>query len=1176
VWVGVALVARTALGQSLASAEGEAQWVGGAPEVGQQTSGNSTSSPAVQRQDWGQEEGVQIAQDSQFKTSMIPSTSRPRISEQLAAGERHRKQYYSSKVVSQVREEKRIGEHFLQETVHFPPLTLSQGDMLLVVPLISLIIVSIVGNCLVCVAIFTDRRLRKLGNAFIVSLAIADLLVSCLVMTFALCNDLMNYWMFGDWFCDIWISCDVMCSTASILNLCAISLDRFIHIKDCLFYNQWMTKKVALSAVVAIWFISGLVSFVPITLGWHKPPDSIGFPLAGSSGAPSGGASASASVARLQQVASLSLRLQQSQQQQSPRVAPQEAAAAVLLGAPLGLGGGHWLGAGNSSAVNDNYAKEEGDWRPARARRGAQMAAEDRAPRGDSEKQRQRRSQMERGNHSDQRNIDTLQADFIGPVYLRGDNGGAERGPHLAQSRGARNEKMDLDWGQGGESGQGGGETGPPCRNGDKLNYSLGLAGKGSKKDGRGKGAPAGRPHEAGPIDSQLAAARQTETGEEEEADLVWRRRASQQPPTDNGHSRGAPAATMGARVARSTSGVRELATRDRLADHLSAPLGDHSSGRLGERAAQEAPQVAPPHQQQPGLAGNQQQQLGPTQQQQQQGQQLPQCTLTLTPTYAVVSSTISFYIPCLIMLGLYSKLFVCAQRHVRNIRAITRPIPAPTSGPLLATGGPLVRAASSRGHTHGAEAAEQSSAVCAPSAAKTVEAAELETDLNNNSRPNAGPPNSRGKRPSVTFAPCEPAHQQQQQQQQQTRVSAPPTRTWLKLGRPRRPPSGCGPPSAAGATGQQWAPAGLHSGGEREPFLPARPPAVQVRPHEPSEDSKGRPYAPTEREQQSAGSASSASSAAKSAGQSGHTSGLAAKLLGRGRPTLAGGSSASEGEGARTSGGRAEAKEAPARATPQTVAARLGAGLKLVRLSSAGSANGSLAAGQQQQLGALGGSLLGGQAHNAELMGSNQSELANQQAAAAAAKQQTTSQLATHKAAITLGIIMGTFLFCWVPFFCLNIIRAFCVDCIPSSMFRAFTWLGYANSALNPIIYGIHNTEFRNAFNRIFFKHLSLKNGRQYLSRRFSYDLRHQHHQHHHHHHQHHHLQPQQQHSFRRHLDDNHVADSSCALQQETLQHLAGQQAPSAVCRPPPTCTNQPSSTSGGQPSGPQAALLA
>lgn len=72
------------------------------------------------------------------------------------------------------------------------------------------------------------------------------------------------------------------------------------------------------------------------------------------------------------------------------------------------------------------------------------------------------------------------------------------------------------------------------------------------------------------------------------------------------------------------------------------------------------------------------------------------------------------------------------------------------------------------------------------------------------------------------------------------------------------------------------------------------------------------------------------------------------------------------------------------------------------------------------------------------------------------------------HKAAITVGVIMGVFLICWVPFFCVNIVAAFCKTCIAGQTFKILSWLGYSNSAFNPIIYSIFNTEFRAAFKRI------------------------------------------------------------------------------------------------------------
>ncbi|XP_055304068.1 dopamine receptor 1 isoform X2 [Sitodiplosis mosellana] len=90
-------------------------------------------------------------------------------------------------------------------------------------------------------------------------------------MTFAGVNDLLGYWVFGAQFCDTWVAFDVMCSTASILNLCAISLDRYIHIKDPLRYGRWVTRRVAVLSIVTIWLLAALVSFVPISFGLHRP-----------------------------------------------------------------------------------------------------------------------------------------------------------------------------------------------------------------------------------------------------------------------------------------------------------------------------------------------------------------------------------------------------------------------------------------------------------------------------------------------------------------------------------------------------------------------------------------------------------------------------------------------------------------------------------------------------------------------------------------------------------------------------------------------------------------------------------------------------------------------------------------------------------------------------------------
>ncbi|XP_059803880.1 beta-1 adrenergic receptor [Hypanus sabinus] len=73
------------------------------------------------------------------------------------------------------------------------------------------------------------------------------------------------------------------------------------------------------------------------------------------------------------------------------------------------------------------------------------------------------------------------------------------------------------------------------------------------------------------------------------------------------------------------------------------------------------------------------------------------------------------------------------------------------------------------------------------------------------------------------------------------------------------------------------------------------------------------------------------------------------------------------------------------------------------------------------------------------------------------------------HKALKTLGIIMGTFTLCWLPFFVANVVKAFRPDIVPGKLFVFLNWLGYVNSAFNPIIY-CKSPDFRAAFKKLLF----------------------------------------------------------------------------------------------------------
>ncbi|XP_043926624.1 5-hydroxytryptamine receptor 2B [Protopterus annectens] len=133
--------------------------------------------------------------------------------------------------------------------------------------LIFLVIIpTIGGNILVILAVSLEKKLQNATNYFLMSLAAADLLVGMLVMPIALLIILFNSkWPLPEGLCPIWIFLDVLFSTASIMHLCAISLDRYIAIKRPIQHNQFNSRTKALIKITVVWLISiGIAIPIPI------------------------------------------------------------------------------------------------------------------------------------------------------------------------------------------------------------------------------------------------------------------------------------------------------------------------------------------------------------------------------------------------------------------------------------------------------------------------------------------------------------------------------------------------------------------------------------------------------------------------------------------------------------------------------------------------------------------------------------------------------------------------------------------------------------------------------------------------------------------------------------------------------------------------------------------------
>nr|XP_023664076.1 5-hydroxytryptamine receptor 4-like isoform X2 [Paramormyrops kingsleyae] len=137
--------------------------------------------------------------------------------------------------------------------------------------LAAIIVLTVLGNLLVMVALCKDRQLRKKKtNYFIVSLAFADLLVALVVMPFAAIELTTGSWRYGKTCCLIRTSLDVLLTTASILHLCCIALDRYYAIccQPLVYRNKMTPIRVALM-LGGCWIIPSIISFLPIMQSWN-------------------------------------------------------------------------------------------------------------------------------------------------------------------------------------------------------------------------------------------------------------------------------------------------------------------------------------------------------------------------------------------------------------------------------------------------------------------------------------------------------------------------------------------------------------------------------------------------------------------------------------------------------------------------------------------------------------------------------------------------------------------------------------------------------------------------------------------------------------------------------------------------------------------------------------------
>ena len=132
---------------------------------------------------------------------------------------------------------------------------------------IIIVILTVLGNTLVCVAIYVDRRLRSPTNWFIGSLAVSDLFYALIALPFRIASVVVSIPHVA--FCMVWIWVDMFCVAASIANLVVIAVDRYLTITKPFEYQLKMTKRRSYCAICGVWAYAAALATLSI-LKWPE------------------------------------------------------------------------------------------------------------------------------------------------------------------------------------------------------------------------------------------------------------------------------------------------------------------------------------------------------------------------------------------------------------------------------------------------------------------------------------------------------------------------------------------------------------------------------------------------------------------------------------------------------------------------------------------------------------------------------------------------------------------------------------------------------------------------------------------------------------------------------------------------------------------------------------------
>ncbi|XP_033733533.1 QRFP-like peptide receptor isoform X2 [Pecten maximus] len=119
-------------------------------------------------------------------------------------------------------------------------------------------VVDVVGNVIVVIIIYLNKRMRSTTNILILNLAVSDIMVGLFCMWVHLGNQISTNWPFGPFICKASTFTQVFAVTSSVLTLTIISIERFFAIVFPL--RGKMSECVMGMSIALSWLVSAAIA----------------------------------------------------------------------------------------------------------------------------------------------------------------------------------------------------------------------------------------------------------------------------------------------------------------------------------------------------------------------------------------------------------------------------------------------------------------------------------------------------------------------------------------------------------------------------------------------------------------------------------------------------------------------------------------------------------------------------------------------------------------------------------------------------------------------------------------------------------------------------------------------------------------------------------------------------